>query len=71
MGCASSTPDKGERDRSYEIDKQIEEDSRKFKKECKILLLGESLPLSEADNMGIGGLVGERGQQGGGRERGE
>lgn len=28
--------------RSQEIDKQIEEDSRKFKKECKILLLGES-----------------------------
>ena len=27
--------------RSQEIDKQIEEDSRKFKKECKILLLGE------------------------------
>ncbi|KAJ9096035.1 guanine nucleotide-binding protein subunit alpha [Naganishia friedmannii] len=31
---------KGPKDRSYAIDKQIEEDSRKFKKECKILLLG-------------------------------
>ncbi|KAL7417404.1 G protein alpha subunit [Mrakia frigida] len=40
MGCATSAPDKGEKDRSYQIDKQIEEDSRKFKKECKILLLG-------------------------------
>lgn len=28
--------------RSDEIDKQIEEDSKKFKRECKILLLGES-----------------------------
>lgn len=33
-------PTKAQRDRSYAIDKQIEEDSRKFKKECKILLLG-------------------------------
>lgn len=40
MGCGSSTPDKGDRDRSYQIDKQIEEDSKKFQKECKILLLG-------------------------------
>jgi guanine nucleotide-binding protein subunit alpha len=36
-------PTKAQRDRSYAIDKQIEEDSRKFKKECKILLLGECL----------------------------
>jgi hypothetical protein len=34
-------PTKAQRDRSYAIDKQIEEDSRKFKKECKILLLGK------------------------------
>lgn len=46
MGCGSSTPDKGDRDRSYQIDKQIEEDSKKFQKECKILLLGAfSVPL--------------------------
>lgn len=35
---------KNQKDRSYAIDKQIEEDSRKFKKECKILLLGKHLP---------------------------
>lgn len=45
MGCGSSTPDKGDRDRSYAIDKQIEEDSKKFQKECKILLLGACLSL--------------------------
>lgn len=43
MGCGASTPDKGDRDRSYQIDKQIEEDSKKFQKECKILLLGASV----------------------------
>lgn len=41
--CFSSGDEKDARERSYAIDKQIEEDSRKFKKECKILLLGESL----------------------------
>lgn len=34
-------PARAQRDRSYAIDKLIEEDSKKFKKECKILLLGE------------------------------
>lgn len=29
------------KDRNNVIDKQIDEDSRKFKRECKILLLGE------------------------------
>ena len=29
-----------QRDRSYQIDKQIEEDSKKYRRECKILLLG-------------------------------
>jgi guanine nucleotide-binding protein G(i) subunit alpha len=33
----------GDRNRSNAIDRQLEDDSRKFKKECKILLLGESL----------------------------
>lgn len=42
MGGCSSVPDKSERERSNLIDKQIEEDSRQFKKECKILLLGAS-----------------------------
>ncbi|CEH11777.1 g-protein alpha subunit [Ceraceosorus bombacis] len=38
--CFSSTEEKEAKERSTNIDKQIEEDSRKFKKECKILLLG-------------------------------
>ena len=32
----------GVNDRSNVIDRQLEDDSKKFKKECKILLLGES-----------------------------
>jgi hypothetical protein len=36
-----SVPDKAAQERSAEIDRQIEEDSRKFRKECKILLLGQ------------------------------
>lgn len=40
MGACASKQDRLERQRSEEIDRQIEEDSRKFKKECKILLLG-------------------------------
>lgn len=35
-----STSDRAGRQRSDEIDKMIEEDSKRFKKECKILLLG-------------------------------
>lgn len=41
MGNCVSSQDREAQLRSQEIDKQIEEDSRKFKKECKILLLGE------------------------------
>ncbi|KAG8968856.1 Guanine nucleotide-binding protein alpha-2 subunit [Tulasnella sp. 419] len=40
MGGCMSVEDKAGKQRSDEIDKQIEEDSRKFRKECKILLLG-------------------------------
>jgi hypothetical protein len=40
MGNCSSVEDKAEKERSDEIDRQIEEDSKKFRKECKILLLG-------------------------------
>ncbi|KAI0737240.1 G-protein alpha subunit [Daedaleopsis nitida] len=40
MGNCVSAPDRDAQMRSQEIDKQIEEDSRKLKKECKILLLG-------------------------------
>jgi guanine nucleotide-binding protein subunit alpha len=32
---------RGSKDRSNAIDKQLEDDQRKFKKECKILLLGK------------------------------
>ena len=40
MGGCQSVPNKSEKEHSDEIDRQIEEDSKKFKKECKILLLG-------------------------------
>ncbi|KAG8974264.1 Guanine nucleotide-binding protein alpha-2 subunit [Tulasnella sp. 425] len=40
MGACVSTDGRVERERSMAIDKQIEEDSRRFRKECKILLLG-------------------------------
>lgn len=40
MGNCMSAEEKAERERSLAIDKQIEEDSRRFRKECKILLLG-------------------------------
>ncbi|KAG6333934.1 hypothetical protein ID866_5156 [Astraeus odoratus] len=38
--CVSSPQDRAEKARSKSIDRQIEEDARKFRKECKILLLG-------------------------------
>lgn len=50
-GVAGGQPgqNKQHRDRSYAIDKQIEEDRGKFKRECKILLLGEyTIPLLAA-----------------------
>ena len=40
MGNCVSSQDREAQQRSQEIDKQIEEDSKKLKKECKILLLG-------------------------------
>jgi hypothetical protein len=40
MGNCMSVEEKAERERSMAIDKQIEEDSKRFRKECKILLLG-------------------------------
>ena len=46
MGNCASVQDRTEKARSDEIDRQIEEDSRKFRKECKILLLGASFSLS-------------------------
>lgn len=38
-----SVEEKADKERSVAIDKQIEEDSRRFRKECKILLLGPSV----------------------------
>lgn len=46
MGGCVSTADRAGKARSDEIDRQIEEDNRRFKRECKILLLGEWPSLS-------------------------
>jgi len=46
--CASATQDREASQRSADIDRIIEEDSKKFKKECKILLLGEGRLLPPA-----------------------
>ena len=35
-----SAPSKDDKERSYAIDKQIDDDAKKFRRECKILLLG-------------------------------
>lgn len=43
MGACASVQDRTALERSAEIDRQIEEDSRRFRKECKILLLGACL----------------------------
>ena len=40
MGACASVQDRSAKERSDLIDRQIEEDSRRFRKECKILLLG-------------------------------
>jgi len=46
MGTCMSTSgeDSDQRKRSNKIDKELEEDSKKLRKECKILLLGTSPP---------------------------
>lgn len=59
MGNCVSTDDREASQRSHEIDKQIEEDSRKLKKECKILLLGES-PFLFLSAIRRGGCDGQR-----------
>lgn len=41
MGGCISTVDRAGKAKSDLIDKQIEEDHKKYKRECKILLLGE------------------------------
>jgi hypothetical protein len=40
MGNRVSQPEKKAKERSDAIDKQIEDDSQKFKRECKVLVLG-------------------------------
>ncbi|KAJ7706685.1 heterotrimeric G-protein alpha subunit, GPA3-like protein [Mycena rosella] len=40
MGACASQPDRASKSRSDEIDRQLDEDSKRYKKECKILLLG-------------------------------
>ncbi|KAG2186013.1 hypothetical protein INT43_002451 [Umbelopsis isabellina] len=40
MGVCLSTDEKHDRDRSQKIDRQLEEDNKRLKRECKILLLG-------------------------------
>lgn len=45
MGGCISAVDRAGKAKSDAIDKQIEEDNKKHKKECKILLLGELLLL--------------------------
>ncbi|KAJ7016333.1 guanine nucleotide-binding protein alpha-3 subunit, partial [Mycena alexandri] len=40
MGQSASKESRSERARSEAIDKQIQSDSKRYKKECKILLLG-------------------------------
>lgn len=59
-GPSNGTPGGGTKDRSNLIDRQLEDDSKKFKKECKILLLGQSglapfvLACMDADISGSG-----------------
>jgi len=45
MGNSASQTGRKEKARSDGIDEQIEEDNKKYKRECKILLLGASPPL--------------------------
>lgn len=46
MGNCASQTDREEKSKSDAIDRLLEEDSKRFKKECKILLLGASSSLS-------------------------
>ena len=51
-GCVSSSavspsagaPSREDKERSFAIDKQIDDDAKKFRRECKILLLGQLSP---------------------------
>lgn len=58
MGACASVQDRTAVERSAEIDRQIEEDSRRFRKECKILLLGELSFSFLVLNWWVGGALG-------------
>ena len=54
MGNRCSKQNHGEKEaaqRSAQIDRQIEQESKKLKKECKILLLGKSAPSIQSSNL--------------------
>ncbi|KAG9308775.1 guanine nucleotide binding protein, alpha subunit [Chiua virens] len=56
MGNCISSQDGAQKERSDAIDRQLEEDSRRLRKECKILLLGQSpcqhlVPLSSCADL--------------------
>lgn len=40
MGICTSVENREERKKSQQIDRELEEDNKKLKRECKILLLG-------------------------------
>jgi guanine nucleotide-binding protein G(i) subunit alpha len=50
MGVCLSTDEKQDRDRSQQIDRQLEEDNKRLKRECKILLLGKEQMSVERKN---------------------
>lgn len=53
MGLCISSEEREERAHSQRIDKAIEEDSKRLKRECKLLLLGKEQPLIPATNNSI------------------
>jgi guanine nucleotide-binding protein G(i) subunit alpha len=49
MGVCLSAEERESRQRSHEIDKQLEEDNKRLQQECKLLLLGigwEEIPIN-------------------------
>ncbi|KAF7364101.1 Heterotrimeric G-protein alpha subunit [Mycena sanguinolenta] len=64
MGACASQPDRDSKSRSDDIDRQLEEDSKKYRKECKILLLGSGKSFVDAlqSNTEAGIFVGESGK---------
>jgi guanine nucleotide-binding protein subunit alpha len=48
MGACISKGDQQSKQRSDEIDRTLDEDNKRLKRECKILLLGKSLCPTES-----------------------